>query len=270
MANIIPEIWASQLTENLFADNTFVARSINHSAFVNGSKVHVPNAGGKPTITKNGTEFPASASKRTDIDVDYDIDIYRTEPIVVQNAEQVQLSYDKLNSVIYNAKEALTENIALSVLGNWLAKCETQQTVLAAQFTRAKVLELKKKFDEQDIPQNGRCIVLTPAAYSELLTDLQSAEQFAFSASANSQKGTIGTLFGFDFYMRSVIDTTENNTTIGFAWYEGAVSRALGSIKIFNNPGVAQYYGDLISAEVLAGGTAIRNDKSGIFKIARQ
>lgn len=268
MANLIKEHWVNTLTENLFADDTFVTRSIDHSAFVDGEKVHVPNAGAKPTITKNGTTFPMEASQRTDADVNYAIDAYRTEPIYVQNAEQIQLNYDKINSVLMNAKSALQETMALSVLSNWISKATgTGHCTTASTFKRETLLAVKLAFDKQDIPQSGRCIILTPEAYSSLFGDLQGAEQYAFSASANAERGTIGTLFGFDVYMRSKLDNAEGSKVIAFAWHEGAVSRALGNTQIFENQNDALYFGDIISAEVLAGGAAIRNDKSGIYKV---
>lgn len=265
---LIKELWANQLTENLFADNTFITRSQNHSSFVDGCKVHVPNAGAKPTITKNGTTFPVTASPRTDVDVDYTIDTYRTEPIYVQNAEQIQLNYDKINSVLSNAKEALQEEISLSILSNWIAKATgTNNKTIAANFSRASLLAIKLAFDNADIPQEGRCIILTPTAYSELFTELQSAEQYAFSASANAARGIIGSLFGFDVYMRSKVDNAASSKVSAFAWHQNCVSRAMGNTQIFQNQQDALFFGDVISAEVLAGGTAIRNDKAGIFKV---
>ena len=268
MANLIKEHWVNILIENLFADNTFISRSINHSAFVDGEKVHVPNAGAKPAITKNGTTFPMQASQRTDADVNYAIDAYRTEPIYVQNVEQIQLNYDKINSVLMNAKSALQEEISLSVLSNWIAKATgAGHSTVAAKFDRDTLLAIKLAFDKQDIPQSGRCIIMTPDAYSELFADLQAAEQYAFSASANAQRGTIGTIFGFDVYMRSKVDNAASSKVSAFAWHDGAVSRALGNTQIFQNDKDALFFGDVISAEVLAGGTAIRNDKAGIFKV---
>lgn len=268
MANLIQEHWVTTLTENLFADNTFIARSQNHSAFVTGEKVHVPNAGAKPTITKNGSTFPMTASPRTDSDVNYAIDVYRTEPIYVQNAEELQLSYEKLRSVLSNASLSLQEEVALSVLSNWVAKATgSGHAKVAATFGRSVLLDIKLAFDKQDIPQAGRCIILTPEAYGELFTELQAAEQYAFSASANAERGTIGTIFGFDVYMRSKIDNAASSKVSAFAWHESAVSRAMGATQIYQNSQDALYFGDIVSAEVLAGGTAIRNDKSGIFKV---
>jgi hypothetical protein len=46
------EIWINSIVEQLFADNTFMARSLDHSEFVNNLTVHVPCAGSAPGVTK--------------------------------------------------------------------------------------------------------------------------------------------------------------------------------------------------------------------------
>lgn len=265
---ITRELWAPTIVEKLFADDTFASRSVDHSAFVMGSKVHVPNAGSKPNVVKNRSTFPATVTDRTDVDLDYDIDSYTTDPVRVGNAEEIELSYDKRTSVMNNTRMAVVEKVHLDVLSNWIASATgTNQKKIAATFNRATLQAIKLQFDKDDVPQEGRCVALTPDAYSELLADLAATEQFAFSASADSARGIIGKLFGFDVYMRSTVDNAASSKVSAFAWQEGCVSRAIGDVKIFDEQDSAQFYGDIISAEILAGGAAIRNDGAGIFKI---
>ena len=83
----------------------------------------------------------------------------------------------------------------------------------------------------------------------------------------NAQKGVLGNLYGFDFYMRSTSDTAASNKTTAFAWQQDCVSVALGDVDIIDNPKRAEYFGDIISATVLAGGSHVRSDKAGIFKV---
>lgn len=258
------EIWANALVENLYADDTFAARAVNHSAYANNKTVHVPNAGTPPTVTIDGTQFPATAAKRTDADLSYDLSVFRTAPVVVQNAEEVELSYDKRNSVLLNARLALTQAVHNSLLTSWVGSVDTSAKVTKATMDKSTVLAVKNIFDQKDIPQQGRCMIMTPAAYNELLADLSAAEQFAFSASADSARGTVGTLFGFDIYMRSTIDTTTSNKTSALAWHQDCVSRALGNVGIFEAQKDPQWYGDIISAEIRAGGKGIRYDKAGL------
>ena len=57
------EIWLADLVEPLFAADTFAARAVDHSAFVSGRRVHVPNAGAPPAVVKNRPALPAAAAQ---------------------------------------------------------------------------------------------------------------------------------------------------------------------------------------------------------------
>ena len=46
------QIWIKSIIENLFADNSFASKSVDHSEFVNEKTVHVPNAGAAPSVVK--------------------------------------------------------------------------------------------------------------------------------------------------------------------------------------------------------------------------
>lgn len=289
------EIWINDLVENLFADNTFAGRSVDHSGFVNDRTVHVPNAGGKPNVVKNRTTLPAQISEREDVDLHYDIDVYTTDPITIQHAEEVELSYSKRNSIILNSRNALQEKIHGDLVYNWIpsspSKVATSGSSVAAHitsatgnrkaFTKTDVLAVKSLFDTQDIPQSGRCILVDSIMYNQLLESLTEAQANSFLASADAQRGTIGNLYGFDFYMRSKVAKTNASGTMkgwsdsasatdsaaGIAWQEGCVSRALGATELFENQGNALVYGDIISAAVRAGGHYMRNDKKGVCLI---
>ena len=258
------EIWAPTIVENLFAADTFAARAVNHSSFVDNAIVHVPNAGSKPVITIDGTAFPGTPTKRTDVDLNYTLNVFRSEPILIQNSEEVELSYDKRSSVVMNSRNALTEAVHAQLLTNWVSSVKSANKVTAETFGKTAIMDVKLTFDKADIAQQGRCMVLTPEAYNQLLEELTSAEQYSFSASANAATGIVGQFLGFDFYMRSTIDNTSSNKTSAFAWHQDCVSRALGATKLFINEDDPTYYGTILSAEVRAGGSAIRNDGAGI------
>lgn len=262
------EIWIPTIVEKLFADNTFASRATNHSAFTSGKRVHVPNAGALPAVTVDNNTYPVSHSERTDTDLYYDLHKYEVGPVRVGDIEDVQLSYDKRGSVLSGVRASLTEQVHTDLLTGWVAACTAAANkTVAATFGKTAMLAIKLAFDKKDIPQDGRCIVLTPEAYNELLDELSDAEQFAFSASADSARGVVGKFLGFDIYMRSTIDTAASNKTTAFAWQQDCVSVALGNVDIIDNPKRAEYFGDIISATVLAGGSHVRSDKAGIFKV---
>lgn len=290
------EIWINDLVENLYADNSFASRSVNHSAFVDNKKVHVPNAGAAPSVSKNRSSLPATVTKRTDVDLEYEISEYTTDPILVSNAEEVEYSYSKRKSVIRNASLALQESVHADLIYSWIPSSSPSTVATSGSstaayiatatgnrkaLTKADILAVKSVFDKADVPQTGRCILLDSVMYNQLLGSLTEAQSNAFLASADAACGIVGKLFGFDFYMRSKVAKTTSagalkewtssaaatDSAAGIAWQEDCVSRALGQHKLFENTGDASYYGDVLSGLVRAGGRYIRNDKKGVCLI---
>ena len=69
------------------------------------------------------------------------------------------------------------------------------------QMTKQTVEELQTLFDEQDIPEEGRCILLDARMYNQLLNSLTDAERNGFlkSMPPNPARGVIGKYLGFGF-----------------------------------------------------------------------
>ena len=65
--------------------------------------VHIPNAGTAASVTRNRSSFPATVSKRTDNDANYDIDEFTIDPITVEHSEEVEASYNKMESLLIDA-----------------------------------------------------------------------------------------------------------------------------------------------------------------------
>lgn len=290
------EIWLPDLVGNLFADDSFVARSLNHSAFVNFKTVHVPNAGTAPSVTKGRNSFPASVSTRTDYDLTYNIGEFTTDPFRVPNAEEVELSYDKRNSILSASKSAIQEAVANDILTSWVPSSFTvvrtsgdsvaahlaSQTGNRKKITLADVLKIKKEFDKNNIPQNDRYLLLDYEMYAELMEAIVDGHyNESFSRSADAEKGTVGTIYGFGVYLRSTaLRTVAAGTSLaasagatdqaaGLAWQKDCVSIAKGEAEIFESNNDPLYYGDVFSCLVRAGGSYVRNDKAGVVVIAQ-
>ena len=114
------QIWIKSIIENLFADNSFASKSVDHSEFVNEKTVHVPNAGAAPSVVKNRTTFPAAVTTREDVDLSYDIDEFSVDPIRIPNADKVELSYNKRESIIRGSRNKLADDIHASLIYSWI------------------------------------------------------------------------------------------------------------------------------------------------------
>lgn len=286
------QVWLNSLVENFFPDNSFATKSIDDSTYVSNKTVHIPNAGAPSGVKINRSEKPASVNQRTDQDLTYDMDELTTNPIYIPNIDTVELSYDKRNSVLWNDRMELQKHAHQNLLYRWFAEStmvETEGEGRAAhtskeatgkrkKMTKATVLALMTKFNQDDVPAENRYILLDSVMYADLLDDLTDKELTAFLNSANAQQGVLGRLYGFDIMQRSqVLRTTTAKKLLkwdaeaqaaelaaGLAWQQNCVSRALGDIKMFDSMDNPTYYGDIYSFLMRVGGSYRRYDKKGI------
>lgn len=292
------EIWIGSIVEGLFADNSFLSKAYNADEFVNmGKTVHIPNAGAPSKTKKNRTSFPADVNTRADVDLSFNLDEFTTDPIRIPHADTVELSYNKRESVLRQDKAALQESVAKSMIYSWIPKkkycIETTGTAVDAHspnaagkrkaLCRADVEKLMTKFNADNIPQEGRYLLLDAYMYDQLLADLTSVQNQAFFASADAQRGILGKLFSFNVMMRSevavygdgIVKKTEDaagaatDLAAGLAWHENSVCRALGEVNAFEKEKDPTYYGDIYSFLVRAGGRPMREDVKGLIALVQ-
>lgn len=292
------EIWERSIVEHLFADDSFMSKAFNANDYVNQGKiVHIPQAGAASSVSKNRSELPAEVKKRTDSDLTYTLAEFTTDPVLIPHADTVELSYDKRESVLRQDKMNLFDQVARDFIYNWSpAKSHTISTSGAEAdgaphstatgkrlaLTRQDVFNLMYRFNRDNIPQEGRYLLLDAAMYSQLLQDLTTADAQAFHALANPAKGILGQFCSFNIMMRSEAalyttagpkswDTAAATGDLGaaLAWHEQSVVRALGEVKAFEQEGDPTYYGDIYSFLVRAGGRIRRSDNKGVWAIVQ-
>lgn len=292
------ELWQNTIVEGLFADNSFMSKAVNDDMYVNqGKKVHIPNAGAPSGVQVNRTTVPATASTRTDVDVEYTLDELTTNPIYIPHAETVELSYSKRNSVISQDRAALIEAAAEQLLYDWAPAStsfvRTSGAATAAYtasatgnrkaLVKADVLGLMTKFNADNIPQAERYLLLDANMYAQLMDDLTEGDQRAFFASADAQRGILGQLFSFNVMLRSRVlryvtagtlskwstSGAATDNAAGLAWQRDSLSRALGEVKMFDSTDDPLYYGDIYSFLVRVGGAIRRNDKKGVYALVQ-
>lgn len=297
MANVQKEIWLRDLVGNFFPDNSFASKSVSDDAFVeSGKKVHVPNAGAPSGVQKNRESLPGKVEKRADSDVEYTLNEFTTNPILIPDAENVELSYDKRMSVIAEDKAELQRVAREDLLTAWAPDkdgCvyttgearpahQVNATGNRKAITTDDVLNLQTKFDQENISPEGRYLLLDAVMYAELLRSMTNTDKIGFFQAADVKKGIVGQLYSFNVMKRSsvlryaVSDgavtglATENAATdcaAGLAWQERCVRRALGEVKMFDESGSPTYYGDIYSFLVRCGGSKSRADKKGVCAI---
>lgn len=262
------EIWLNHLVEQIYADNSFMSKSFNADEFVKSGKVvHIPNASGKPEVVTGSIERPANAKELTDTDLEFTIDEHFVKPIYIKNADKYELSYDKRESVIKRSKSALGEAVAIKMLTRWLPTGEGRKIVVTRSTPiRKALLAAMTRFNKEDIPQEGRYVLLNAEMNEQLLESLTEAQTQAFLASADAQKGVVGKLYSFNVMMRSSVNDNSGKPC-ALAWHKDYVCRATGENEMFVQDDDPHYYGDVMSFLVRAGGEKMSKGETGVLKI---
>lgn len=293
------EIWMNTIIEGLFADNTFLSKAFDADEFVNqGKTVHIPNAGAPSKVVKNRNTFPAEVKSRTDIDLTFDLDNYSTDPIKINLAETVELSYNKRESVLRQDKAKLHEEVSEGILFSWFggvgAKIlKTEGAAVVAHtdgatgnrnaFTKATVKAAMTQFNRDNVPAQDRYMLIDADMYDQLIGSLTDKESTAFHAAADIKKGIVGNLFSFNIMMRSRVGRFTGTGTnkawgtagaatdnaAGLAWHRNSICRAKGEVIMRDQENSPTYYGDIYAFEVRAGGRAMRNDVKGLLAIVQ-
>ena len=294
------EIWTADIAENVFPDNAFFNRSRDDSQNLSGRIVHVPQSGSKPRVEKNRTQLPATVSQRSDTTNDYIIDEFTTDPVLVQFTEQTEASYDKRSSVLADHVMTLETSVSDAAAYSWTptlaaniitstgaarAAYKEFQAGQRKRVTKEDFANASRLMNRMNVPQKGRCCLVD----ADLLMDLQAIPEFMQAqiiGQANYVDGQIARVFGFDIFVRSyaglfgangVKKTTEaatattDNASILF-WHPLFVRYAKGGstnggIEIFAQESAPQFYGDVFSALVRAGGKFHRTDQLGVVAL---
>lgn len=299
------EQWLLDIQENLFKNNAIINRATNHDGFVNYKTVHVPQAGANPTISKNLGSFPATITQRTDSELTYSMDVYYVQPIHIEAGQETSfLSYDKrmsvLNQNINTLEDVLTNNALYkwapagatrfvrttgTAVGNALAPSATGTR---NAITLADILKAKSILDAENVPAEGRVLLLPSDMYNAQLLAIQDVYQQQSYGQSALPSGIVARIHGFDIMIRSTVCVYDNTATpvikavadsgtpsspaitdnlAALAYHPSFVAKAMGSTEVFITEQVAEYYGSIVSAMQLFGASKMRTSQIGVVAI---
>lgn len=293
------EIWTDYIMDNLFKGVEFLKNCFRADQYVLvGKVVHIPQAGSKPTVVKNRSSLPATAVKRNDTDITYALDEYTTDPTLIEDAANVQLSYSKVDSVLGDHIGALNENVCDNILVAWAPSAAaniirtsggavvshlTGATGNRKLFTLKDLKDAKVKLDKQKVLKTGRYALMTYDMWSQLEEELKATNAKDYSLYNDAKEGVIGRLYGFDIVTTNNVAVYDNASTpvvkaVGalgaatdndavFCYQKDCVELALGDIKFFEDMGNPTMYGDVYSALVRMGGRKRYSDGTGVVAI---
>jgi hypothetical protein len=297
------EVWATDIAENVFPDNSFMNRAQDDSDKLVGRTVHLPQAGAPPTAQKNRAGSAAPA-KRVDTVSDYVIDEFTTDPTVVTITEEIEVSYDKRMDVLKDHVEVLRTLAADSLCYNWAPTAASNiiyttgvardvwkvghQTGQRLAVARNDFANAARILNRMNVPQEGRVALVDADMAMDLMTipEFISANIFGKPIIEN---GVLGRVFGFDIMIRSQAALYAPNGTVKdmaaakaatdcastMFWHPNYVRKAVGTatnggIHVFEQNSSPTHYGDIMSAMVRAGGKHRYADQRGVVVLVEK
>lgn len=305
---LIKEIWVSDVQEALNRNADFLPYSVDHSAYIAFGTVHVPQSGSNPTVVKNPATFPLAISERTDTDRTYSLNQFALEPTLISNLDELQISYDKRQSVLGQQITTLTQRIGDEVAISWSAIgaaniVSTTGSAVATSLapgatgtrkavTLADIASLANKLDKDNVPRQNRKLLMSTDMFWELfqISDVIRASYNGFQNQPNVlQNGIVAMLYGFEIMMRPVVSVYANTVTTPkafgaatattdnlacIAFHSTTVARALGSMTPLydsgsNGNGKPEYLGSIFNMEVMLGSAILRADMKGVAALVQ-
>jgi hypothetical protein len=305
---LIKEIWVSDVQEALNRNADFLPYSVDHSAYIAFGTVHVPQSGSNPTVVKNPATFPLSINERTDTDRTYSLNQFALEPVLITNLDELQISYDKRQSVLGQQITTLTQRIGDEVAISWSATgaaniVSTTGSAVATSLapgatgtrkavTLADIASLASKLDKDNVPRQNRKLLMSTDMFWELfaISDVIRASYNGFQSQPNVlANGIVAMLYGFEIMMRPVVSVYANTTTVPkafgaatattdnlacIAFHSTTVARALGSMTPLydsgsNGNGKPEYLGSIFNMEVMLGSAILRADMKGVAALVQ-
>ncbi len=291
-------ILAADIARNIFPNNSFMRRAINDDAFIVGSSVKLPQSGAIPTAKRNRSTYPVSVVTRQDTVTSYDIDEYSTDASHIKYSDKIAATYDMSGNTTGDHSNVLMTKQAEGVAYNWSPTASTNiiRTTGAARVAIAKsatgnrkmiegknVLALKRKMDNDEIPEDGRILLLN----SEMLNDLLAENDLLGTWELGQRLKALGALqqlYNFEIMMRSSVlrytsslgrvDLSADAPTLAatdhagsLAWHPSFVRSAIAGVKTFIKLDDPVYQGDLFSAISYVGASVRYENRRGVYAI---
>ena len=215
LAGVNKEIWTDKLRENFFSNYEWVNGIEDWSTWVEFNTINFTVMGANPVIIKNNASWPIVAAQRTDTNGTVVLDTYDSTTTRVRTVEETEAAIDKLETVVKQHRQSLTQEIVTEGLWNmgpatlaagaFATTGANRDAVIGAQTTVASKLALadiaflQEKWDALDFPQEGRVLVLSP--YHR--RDIMAQDLTLFKEFTNLKAGKALPIFGIDVYPAS-------------------------------------------------------------------
>lgn len=273
------ELWTDIIKEQPIQSDDFLSESEDVSSLVEYNTLHLAEAGVEPEVFIDNDTFPVGIVSREDVPHEVKLHTFDTKNTVVRNIEQMESSYDKMQSVTRGHANALTRKRRALAGYNWCPLQDGEFTpVLKAtgallngrrRLTFDDIDTLEGKFIalECDMTQARLCLS------TQHRDDLKAENRKLFKECMKD--GQIGKFKVFDYPHLPYFDVTTgkkqafgsakgaNSSMVSIAWIKTEVLRAIGSTDVFHREKDPEARGDILGYQQRFTALPMRNKYIG-------
>lgn len=225
MADINPDIWAKEITSKLFPDNSIVHHSKNDDKYATADIVKLPIAGALPDVVVNDRNYPRAPTSRVDTILEYSMDKLSTKPNLIDEYEDIGLSYPKRMDIQESHVNSLNTQAVTHVVYKWSPEGAganiirttggDRSPIVSGANGQRKRIKLESFFaayeimNSDDVNGDGRICFLPASMMSDLMriTDIRKKETYGIETLPS---GVVARIMGYKIYYRSLASVYNN------------------------------------------------------------
>lgn len=270
--------------EKFYPNSSFLEYAKDFSSLVDYNAINLAEAGLDPEVLINNTTYPIKITQRIDKPIRIELDLFETENTLVRQPEVIEYSYDQLESVLMGHRNRLRARTAEKAAHAFAPKEDGEFTPIVTtsgekagkrlRMTIEDILSLKERFDDANIPLEGRILVLNPRHLSDLIlcdvkafkdiTDIVNGEPRRFAGFSILQ--TSITPF-YDSVSLQKLDFTaakdDGSTFCSFAFHRDEVMKADGDVNMYAKENDPEERGTIVGFDKRFIALPIRNKGIG-------
>lgn len=196
------EVWVAGIKENPVPDHSFVMASTDMSEYVENNKLHLAEAGLEPAVLEDyfvGNETDLPTATIADVPSEVVLRTYSTEQTRHRDLQEVELQYNKRESIVARHRNSLAKNIGKRAAFAWAPQVDNANNKVIVLGGTDKVvdaiIDMQLFYAGLDKTDNLN-ICLTPEHMAKLRK-----ENLAIYKEIMSEKGA--DIYGFKVYSYS-------------------------------------------------------------------
>jgi len=262
-AGIQKEIWTDVLKDGFYPNGDFLNWSKDMSELVEFNTINLAEAGVDPNLLIDNAIYPINAATRTDVPLALVLRTLDTDSTIVRNLEKMEVSYNKMESVVRGHRNTLRKG-SIQLAAHFWAPTQNGAFTPVLKATGALVngrrlltfediLLLRAALVNLDVDMASMAMMLNPLHEADLLAAdmklykeiIASGMVFGFKLFTNSQTPRWNAATGVKVPFQAAPAGTDTQASI--VWSRDEVMKADGSVAVFAKYNDPDQKGDVIN-----------------------